>query len=525
MDDRLTDPVVLLVDDDEIARFLHRQVLEPAGFEIVEAEDGAAALEAFAISLPDIVVLDLMMPEMDGFAVCQAIRATPAGRNIPILVATGLEDVESIERAFRIGATDFIAKPISCPVLPHRLRYMLRAYHLAESQRISGLGHFRWSPNKPRVECSPELSQMLGMTDATATHSAKSLLRRVFPADRPALIRAVREALQGVRIELDHRIVTSAGCVRTLLLRGEFLGDEGTPKYLHGSYQDITERKRVETHLAAARDKAQEASAAKTAFLGAMSHELLTPLNAIIGFTDLILQEAVGPISQPGYLEFARNIRTAGQRALAVFRDVLTMAELEADLFPLHLEEIELCALAGAVVREFRQTSAGSDRVIVVDATEKSAAVHADPRAVRQMLEKLLSNAAKFSPAGSAIAVAVGSAGGGSVRVSVADAGIGMTGEEITAAIRPFGQVADGLARPYEGLGLGLTIVSRLIALHRGCLTIASAPQDGTKISLDFPVPSPRGLSKTPADCKTVGKRAGCSGPDAFLTELGVAPG
>ena len=233
----------------------------------------------------------------------------------------------------------------------------------------------------------------------------------------------------------------------TLLLGGEFLADEGTPKYLHGSYQYTTERKRVETHLAAARDKAPEASAAKTAFLGAMSHELLTPLNAIIGFTDLILQETVGPISQPGYLEFARSVRTAGQRALAVFRDVLMMAELEADLFPLHLEEIDLCALAEAVVREFRRTSASSDRVIVVDATEESAAVHADPRAVRQMLEKLLSNAAKFSPAGSAIAKAVVSGCDGSVRVSVADAGIGMTGEEIAAAIRPFGQVADGLTR------------------------------------------------------------------------------
>jgi len=79
MDDRLTDPVVLLVDDDEIARLLRRQVLDPAGFEIVEAEDGAAALEAFAISLPDVVVLDLMMPEMDGFAVCQrSARCRPA---------------------------------------------------------------------------------------------------------------------------------------------------------------------------------------------------------------------------------------------------------------------------------------------------------------------------------------------------------------------------------------------------------------------------------------------------------------
>jgi DNA-binding response OmpR family regulator len=139
MDDQRADPVVLLVDDDDMERFLQRQALEPA-----EAKDGTGALEAFAISLPDIMVPDLMMPEMDGFAVCKAIRAMPAGHNTPILVATGLDDVGSIECAYRVGATDFIAKPISCAVLPHRLRYMLRAYHLAEAQRISGLGHFRW---------------------------------------------------------------------------------------------------------------------------------------------------------------------------------------------------------------------------------------------------------------------------------------------------------------------------------------------------------------------------------------------
>ena len=394
MDDQRADPVVLLVDDHDMERFLHRQALEPAGFEIVEAKDGAAALEAFVITRPDIVVLDLMMPEMDGFAVCKAIRAMPAGHNTPILVATGLDDFESIECAYRVGATDFITKPISCPVLPHRLQYMLRAYHLAEAQRISGLGHFRWMPNKRHVECSTEMSQIFGMSRGTATHPAKSLLRRVFPADRPALIRALRNAFRGAKIELDHRIIPSDGNVRTLLLQGEVRGAEGLPKYFHGSYQDVTERKRVETQLEAARDEARAASAAKTAFLAAMSHELLTPLNAIIGFSDLISQETFGPIPQRDYVAFAQNIRGAGQRALAVFRDVMMIAELEAERFPLNLEEINLCEAAEAAVAEFRRSDSGADRVVVFEAVEKKSLVRADRPAVGQMLERLLSNAA-----------------------------------------------------------------------------------------------------------------------------------
>ena len=489
MDNERADPVVLLVDDDEMERFLHRQSLEPAGFEIVEAENGAAALEAFALTMPDIVVLDVVMPGMDGFAVCQAIRAMPAGRNTPILMATGLDDVESIDRAYRVGATDFIGKPISCPMLPHRIRYMLRAYRLAEAQRIAGLGNFRWVPKTPRIECSPEMLRMFGVGGGASLRSARCLFRRVLAADRAPLIRAVRNASEGAGIALDHRIVTPQGEVRTLSLRAEVISVEGAPKYFQGSYQDITERKRIESELQKARDEARTASAAKTAFLAGMSHELHTPINAIIGFSELIAQELCGPISQLKYIEFAQNIRTAGQRVLAVFLDILTMAELEAERFQLKLEKIDLCEVAEATVAEFRQTDPGAGREIILEKSGAGLSIHADQRAVRQMVLKLLSNAAKFSAAGTAIRVTATRVGDESRRVSVTDMGIGMSAEEAELAVQLFRQIDGGLARKYEGIGLGLSIVSKLVERHGGHLTIASAPQKGTHVSLDFPTP------------------------------------
>src|SRR3954447_23611267 len=167
-------PLILIADDDETERFLQRQVLEPEGFEIIEVKNGRAALEAFNEGKPDLVILDVMMPEMSGFEVCQAIRTLPGGRNTPVLMATALDDVDSIDRAYRVGATDFIGKPINWPVLPHRVRYMLRAHetlrnlvvsqqHLAEAQRIAGVGNFRWLPDTGRLECSSELCRMLGL--------------------------------------------------------------------------------------------------------------------------------------------------------------------------------------------------------------------------------------------------------------------------------------------------------------------------------------------------------------------------
>lgn len=496
MDDLRADPVVLLVDDDEIERYLLRQALEPAGFEIIEAQDGAAALEAFAATLPDIVVLDVVMPEIDGFAVCETIRAMPAGRNTPILMATGLDDVGSIERAYRVGATDFISKPISCPVLPYRLRYMLRAYRLAEAQRIAGLGHFRWTPRNSRIECSPTLSRMFGLSGHMTEHSARSLFRQVHPADRAGLIRAVRDALHDGTIALDHRIVTPAGEVRTLGLRGEVQGAAGAGKCLQGSCQDITERSRVERELKAARDEAETASAAKTAFLAGMSHELYTPLNAIIGFSDLILQQELGPIAQPEYVQYARNIRSAGQRALDLFLDVITMAELEAERFQLRLEKVDLGRVVRAAVEAFGRSEPGVHRQIDLVIDEGVPAVDADPRAVTQMLFKLLSNAAKFSATETAIRVGVGNAGNGSPRLSVVDTGIGMTAQQAELAVRSFSQVEGELARRYPGLGLGLSIVNGLIERHGGRLTITSAPQQGTQVSLDFP-PSGLGRAKS----------------------------
>ncbi len=124
-----TKPLVLVADDDDNMRLLVRESLEPAGFDVNEAENGIEALFAFDRSRPDIVLLDVMMPEMDGFDACSQLRSRPGGEHVPVLMVTGLDDVESINRAYDVGATDFITKPIKWANLQHHVRYMLRAAH------------------------------------------------------------------------------------------------------------------------------------------------------------------------------------------------------------------------------------------------------------------------------------------------------------------------------------------------------------------------------------------------------------
>ena len=120
-------PTVLIVDDDTVARLLAREALEQSGWRVEEADNGRLGVEAFIHHHPDLVLLDIMMPEMDGFAVCTELRRIPEGAHTPILIMTGLEDYQSITQAYDVGATDFIVKPINGLLLGHRVRYMVRA--------------------------------------------------------------------------------------------------------------------------------------------------------------------------------------------------------------------------------------------------------------------------------------------------------------------------------------------------------------------------------------------------------------
>ncbi|MDK2742774.1 MAG: response regulator [Nitrospira sp.] len=130
-------PTVLIIDDDSVARLLAREALEQSGWLVEEAEHGRRGLEVFVRTRPDLVLLDIMMPEMDGFAVCAELRRLPEGMHTPVLIMTGLEDYQSVTQAYDAGATDFIVKPINGLLLKHRVRYMLRAGQAMQELRDS----------------------------------------------------------------------------------------------------------------------------------------------------------------------------------------------------------------------------------------------------------------------------------------------------------------------------------------------------------------------------------------------------
>ncbi len=253
------DPVGLVVDDDPVMRMLIRQVLERDGLVVHEAADGRQALESFPALAPDIVLLDVMMPEMDGFAACAALRALPQGSRTPVLMLTGLDDLESINKAFEAGATDFISKPISWGVLGHRVRYMLRAAHtldalsrsqetLAEAQKIACLGSWEWDLLRGHFGWSEEALRILGLKAGEAS-GLDGYLQRVDPAEQAAT-RAQIDGLvhEGGELDLFNRLCLADGSVRHVHLRGVHRGSAPV-RVLSGTIQDVTERKRAEEQI------------------------------------------------------------------------------------------------------------------------------------------------------------------------------------------------------------------------------------------------------------------------------------
>lgn len=257
----------------------------------------------------------------------------------------------------------------------------------------------------------------------------------------------------------------------------------------------VIERRRAEdqllqqaAELRRARDAARAADDAKSAFLANMSHELRTPLNAILGFSEVLKMEMLGQLGNDRYRAYVRHIFDSGTHLLSLINDILDFTRIGSETFRLYEVPIELeKAIAECVA--LMQPQADKTQVRLTSSLPETPIplLIADEKRVRQVLFNLLSNAIKFTPENGEARVAVRLGDDGGLAIVVSDTGIGMSAEEIPRAMERFGQIDSGLARRYEGAGLGLPLVKGLMELHGGTLSITSAPQRGTTVTAAFP--------------------------------------
>jgi PAS domain S-box-containing protein len=260
---------------------------------------------------------------------------------------------------------------------------------------------------------------------------------------------------------------------------GELLCYEGT-------VEDVTEKFEQERALRAALRQAEIANKMKAAFLAAMSHELKTPLNAVLGFSEIIRDQMLGPVGHDSYREYAADIHKSGARLLSVINDVLDVSKLEGGLVTIEARPESIRDVAESALALARSVTQ-DQRSIAMDLPADVPALLVDPRRLAQALGNLLSNALKFTPATGTVRIAAQCQPGGGLHLVVEDTGIGMAEETIAAALEPFRQVDGRLSRRFEGTGLGLSIAKALAELHGGTLTVRSALGKGTTVTIALP--------------------------------------
>jgi len=255
--------LVLLVDDDPVARLLTASALAERQWRVIEADGGGCALELFAANSPDVVVLDALMPEMDGFVTCERLRRMNGGEHVPVLMLTGLDDEPSIARAYEAGATDFFVKSTSqWTLLSERLRYMIRASRMREelaesrakltkAQRIARLGSWEWNLASRWVKLSEECFPIAGLPRQDDGLSDWFVWSRVVEDERARIEMLFREALAGTgQMKFECRIARPNGQIRVVHMEAEVDRDEGGRAVaVHGVIQDITERKHAEDQI------------------------------------------------------------------------------------------------------------------------------------------------------------------------------------------------------------------------------------------------------------------------------------
>jgi predicted signal transduction protein with EAL and GGDEF domain/DNA-binding response OmpR family regulator len=255
--------LVLLVDHDPIALARAAAALSARCWRVIEADGGAAALDMFAAHRPDVVVLDAMMPGMDGFATCERLRRLRGGEHVPVLMLTALDDEASVARAYEAGATDFQGRSgTEWALLSERLRYMVRAARLREelaehsdklskAQRIARLGSWDWNVAARSVKLSAEGYEIAGLPYQERATADWLIWSRVVADERPRLEELFRDAMSGAgALKFDCRILRPSGEVRIVHVEAELERDAaGAATAMHGVVQDITERKHAEDRI------------------------------------------------------------------------------------------------------------------------------------------------------------------------------------------------------------------------------------------------------------------------------------
>ena len=497
-------PIILIVDDVAANRETLVELLTADGCCLIEASDGIQALELAAANPPDLILLDVMMPQMDGFEVCRRLRANPGLTEVPVIIVTALDDRLSRIKGIESGADDFISKPFDRAELRARVRTVTRLNRyrrLAEARESLSESEERFQKLAEHSDegfwfitvqpeqityVSPAVEKIYGLPAAKFYEDPRGWIKSLHPDDQPRVDAAYEAVLAGraARFNEEYRVVRPDGTIRWVL-------DSGTPTRngddaitgMGGVARDITERKNAEEHLL----RAQRVE--KIGMLAAgIAHDFNNALAPII-MAGPLLQKYV---SDPGGHRLLGLVEKSAMRGAALVRQLLSFARGASGKTQLLQVRPILCE-----VTELAEVTFPKSIRVEAHLPGELWPVQADPTQIHQVLLNLCVNARDAMPRGGTLTVTAantsldataaaaipGARPGDFLAIEVRDTGTGIPPEVLARIWEPF-FTTKGVGK---GTGLGLSTVQGILHQHNGFVALETRAGHGTAFTIYLP--------------------------------------
>ncbi|WP_163870006.1 ATP-binding protein [Myxococcus eversor] len=521
-------PLVLVADDDPVSRKLLQLLLVPLRFQVVSASDGQQALEVARRRRPDVVLADALMPRLDGYKLCLALRQDPRLSRVPlILTHTLAPDELDLRMAHNVGANGFVRSTQDGDALVGTLLRALKAggpaplvpggelatedhlYRVVRQlERRVGLleqaergtreseerfrrvvngsydGFWDWDLRRGSLYWSPRLLEMLGLTPEAFAGTYDAFVELLHPEDRAGVLAALTEHLErGAPYDVSFRLRHATGGYRSCVSRGKASRDaQGQPVRMAGIIGDVTEQLRLYR-------EAREAVRARDDFLSVAAHELRTPLAAL----RLRVQGAQGALRVLGVAQAIPRLERAleaadrqVQRMSDLVESLLDVSQFQGGPPHLHLDVVDLSVVVRDVVSRSESAAARAGCELVLGPLSPTRG-RWDGARLGQVVSHLLSNAMKFGP-GRPVEVAL-EREEDTATLWVRDHGIGIAPERVEGLFRRFERAVP--VRHYGGLGLGLYRLRRIVEAHGGEVSVASTPGEGSTFRVRLPLEGP----------------------------------
>jgi len=405
-------PVLIVDDNPDNLKVLAQQVRD-AGWKVAIAKDGLTAIEQAQHSPPVLILLDVIMPGLDGFETCRQLKSLPETKDIPIIFMTALNDTANKVKGLSVGGVDYITKP------------------------------FQGEEVLARINLHCQLSSL------------------------------------NQRLERHNQLLEDKVNERTAELLAALKRLQDSQEQLQRSFEEVTK----------AKERAESADRAKSEFLRNMSHELLTPLNAIIGYTDLLsLTETDLSVEA---LEALQSIQNSGEHLVKMIRNILTLSKAEKSYLELDLDTFSVEKLLRKIERDFQSRVQENDNSLDIELKEIST-IYSDREKVRQILELILDNACKFTENGRISVTVSQQKDIDSLLIAIEDTGIGISVDQVPRIFLPFIQADGSLQRKYGGAGLGLAVAQNLTQSLGGKITVNTQLGAGSIFTVILPLDSRR---------------------------------